>query len=1292
MREERRRVLSLFFATERGSNLSLPIGRHSRLPIALAASLLALLVVAPFAQASKGVVSWIGSASAGAADGEFSTPRAVAVNATGAGGVAAGDIYVVDSANNRIQRFSAAGAFQSKFGSTGTGAGQLTTPTGIAVDQADGSVYVFEQGNRRVDKFSATGTFLLAFGAGVADGTTNALQTCTSTCFAGLTGTANGGFGTTTTAPSLAVVPAGAPNAGDVVVADAGNSASTGRRIEAFSVPGVSGPAVFQAKIGASGSGNGQFGTASPTRVAVDDAGRVYAVDNGNSRVQRFTYTTGPPTFTFDTIYGATQLSGAPAPTNIAIDPGAVSAGDASDDHVFATKPCNGTICPAGSFPPPFSTTEVRIKELDTAANPALIDTHMVAAGIVPVNGLGMNTANNRLFVSSTTGGHRVYVLDTVAPASAEMDPVTPVDSITAHSGTLHASVNPNGAPDVSYRFEYSLDGASWTPVSSSDTVLGSQVTPQTVSQALNPSGGGLEPNTLYHVRVVVTRPFNRTTISAEAAFTTSGAKPLVETVGSPLRTSTTVRFDARVAPLNTATTYHFEYGTQGACDSHPCESTPDASAGAGGLFRLVSEEVTGLQPGATYHYRIVADNSTPGPPSIGGDFAVTTRLSDAPLSHGHFRGPPGSDRAWEQVNTPDTSGNPLFGGLAFSNDGNRAIYQVLGGLSQGDTGSFQGIYFAERSESGWQTRSITPKRSELKGPAWIPPAGTADLSDLVSLNTEGLAGGPTATFHLHPDGPPAKVFEASDAEYQGLTLVSDDASRIVELLSGELDPAHPGTGSSSQLYDVSSGLPQLASLLPGDVVPTCNAGSGPGVIFGLPADFFNVPRRTTHWLTADGSALFFSSPGISCGGEPQLYMRVFGAQATTLISKSPVSGPACGAALIKSTTTSAFFWTQSRLAADDTEAPEGCKSDETGTARDGDVYRYSLGDGALDCVTCVISGGDANVAPGTSGYGPGVNIAVAEDGSRVYFTTASHLLSGAPPVGVRAIYRVDVASGNLAYVGPGGGDEVIGDSTAKNETLSADGTVLIFRSANAALDALTSSDNDGTSQYYRYDDRDRSLICVSCPQDGSPPVDEVKGAVGNGGTLVSLNAAGPNISPVDADGDFFFNTPTPLVSADQNTAGAEENPETGTDVYEWRDGRLLLVTDGLTSWVEHNVPDVAGVSPSGRDVYFDATAQYTPDALDGIRRLYDARVGGGIGFPPTPVPCPLEVCQGTPVGAPEEETPGTSSFIGPETGRPVVACRRGKVRRHGRCVHKPKRRHHKPTRRAANDDRRIAR
>ena len=408
--------------------------------------------------------------------------------------------------------------------------------------------------------------------------------------------------------------------------------------------------------------------------------------------------------------------------------------------------------------------------------------------------------------------------------------------------------------------------------------------------------------------------------------------------------------------------------------------------------------------------------------------------------------------------------------------------------------------------------------------------------------------------------------------------------------------------------------------------------------------------------------------------------MRDLAAGQTKLISGPPLSGTDCGGGLIKATPGAAFFATQSRLDPDDGE-PASC----TGTHND--VYRYDLEDGSLTCVTCVYPGLEAGVQGTASAH-----IAVSEDGSLVYFTTFKRLLPDAQAEGQSGIYRVDVESGDLAYVAPrnnvGTANPQVG--------LSADGSILVFASDSSSLNPLGGvSDNGGGIQYYRYDDTDRSLVCASCPQDGSAPFAEVEDE------LHLITATDLNNRALSADGGTLaFATPTALVGADQNTPGPGPDSRVGTDIYEWRDGRLVLITDGLTNWAEDlshvvGAPIVQGVSPAGRDIYFTATAAYTPDAPDALIRLYTARIGGGIHFPKPPPPCPLEVCQGTPKGAPEEQEPASRNFAGSGNLTETTArrCPKGKrkINRGGkaRCVKKqPPRKQ----RRAANHNRRANR
>src|SRR5512138_2643530 len=70
----------------------------------------------------------------GADRGFFATPKDIAVDKEG-------NIYVVDTKNNRIQKFNAAGNFILAFGKEGDGPGDFKEPCGIDIGPT-GNVYV----------------------------------------------------------------------------------------------------------------------------------------------------------------------------------------------------------------------------------------------------------------------------------------------------------------------------------------------------------------------------------------------------------------------------------------------------------------------------------------------------------------------------------------------------------------------------------------------------------------------------------------------------------------------------------------------------------------------------------------------------------------------------------------------------------------------------------------------------------------------------------------------------------------------------------------------------------------------------------------------------------------------------------------------------------------------------------------------------------------------------------------------------------------------------------------------
>jgi DNA-binding beta-propeller fold protein YncE len=159
---------------------------------------------------------------------------------------AAGNIYVADSGNTRIQKFAPDRTFLLAWGSEGEADGQFLSPSGITVGP-DGVVYVVDDARGDIQKFDSEGQYLGTIGE---------------------YGFEEGQF----------LMPSGVGIAGngDVLVADWSNS-----RIQRFTPAGE-----FVTTWGENGTDDGEFNK--PNDVSVDAQGRIYVAEDFNNRVQVF--------------------------------------------------------------------------------------------------------------------------------------------------------------------------------------------------------------------------------------------------------------------------------------------------------------------------------------------------------------------------------------------------------------------------------------------------------------------------------------------------------------------------------------------------------------------------------------------------------------------------------------------------------------------------------------------------------------------------------------------------------------------------------------------------------------------------------------------------------------------------------------------------------------------------------------------------------------------------------------------------------------------------------------------
>jgi sugar lactone lactonase YvrE len=396
--------------------------------------------------ASSGNVCQAGTT--GAAEGLMAEPIGITTSS-------GGNFFVVEKANNRVEKFNTNGELLAKFGSSGSEAGKLKEPTAIASSPAgNGYFWVADTGNNRIEEWTSSFAFVRAVGG---------------------EGTGNGQF------KGPAAIEA--DSEGNVWVGDQGNQrvqelSPSGDYITQFGEPGqfgfsapmgvyldssgdlwvtdsgadqvqewMTGSFLFaSSRIGSSGSGNGQL--SHPADVARDAKGNLWALDKGNNRLEKFNEAGAFVSAVGSKGGAAGQLNG---PSALAIDPsGNLWVADTANNRIVEFNE-------GGQFVLAFG-REVNKTKVQSGGTEAEKSLCAAASGNVCQAGV-TGSANGQLNapqgIAATSGGN-IWVADTGNSRIQKFGP----------TGTFLNMVNGNGSSGGSMKEPAAIamgpDGSIW--------------------------------------------------------------------------------------------------------------------------------------------------------------------------------------------------------------------------------------------------------------------------------------------------------------------------------------------------------------------------------------------------------------------------------------------------------------------------------------------------------------------------------------------------------------------------------------------------------------------------------------------------------------------------------------------------------------------------------------------------------------------------------------------------------------------------------------------------------------
>jgi len=692
----------------------------------------------------------------------------------------------------------------------------------------------------------------------------------------------------------------------------------------------------------------------------------------------------------------------------------------------------------------------------------------------------------------------------------------------------------------------------------------------------------------------------------------------------------------AQIDPQGLATTYLFEYTSEASYRTKGfigATKVPQLQIGIG--TGLVQQRIGGLQPDTAYRFRVVATSNAT---TVGPLRALNTD-EEAPV----FTLP--DNRGWEMVSPLDKNGGEIqgpganFGGgvIQAAAQGGAITYTSASSFAgaQGAPGASQ--YVSSRGVGGWAPYNVTPPALSGSYPE-APTAGvpyqlfSTDLAGALLSNgrrcrTSASSQCPVANSPLPGSGAPGGyrnyyLRSGTDGSYRALLQGADLAGLALDSAHFELAFAGATPDLAHVVLSTCAALTAGATEVPG-AEGECDpakqnlyekTGSTLTLVNSAPGATLAAQGRA---LSADGSRVYFSAE--PSPGAVNLYLRE--GAVTRQVDAAQGGG---GTFETAGADGSLAFFTKA-----------------------GHLYRYAAATGIATDLT-----------PGAGVLGV---LGASEDGAFLYYRTAAGLFlnrNGTTTTPVAP--EIDPAST---------------PPTTGNARLSADGRHLLFLSTAelTPYDNRSLGDDEPQPEAYLFTapgTAGAGILCVSCNPSGERPIGaaSLPGASANGQGLNAPHVYKPRLLSADSR-HVFFDSFDALVPQDTNH---------DRDVYQWEAqgtgacskpvGCVKLISSGRAE----GGASFLDASGDGADAFFLTDGSLVPSDRGSVD-VYDARVGGGFPTTDPAIPCFGDACQPLP---PAPEDPALASLRAKRSGNlPPAAkprhCKKGQVKRAGKCVKK---------------------